>query len=88
MTSTTRIGARETTPWYPADVKPVRPGVYEVLFRVIEDRLGGHALEQGFCYFGTVGWATTQSTVEEAIAKGVILGSQHKAWRGLREPAA
>ncbi len=85
MTATTR--ARELTAWYPADMKPVRPGVYEVLFKVIEDRLGGYAFEHGFCYFGTVGWATTQSTVEDAIAKGVILGSQHKAWRGLKEPA-
>lgn len=75
------------TPWYPASIKPIREGVYEIQMQVIEDRLGGYAIEQGFCYFGMVGWAVTQSTVEEAKARGAILGSQHKAWRGLaKEP--
>jgi hypothetical protein len=78
----------KTTEWFPAHVKPVRVGVYEILMQVIEDRLGGQALEQGFCYFGGVGWAVTQSTPEDAKARGAILGSQHKAWRGLTEKAA
>lgn len=74
------------TEWYPSHVKPVREGVYEVLMQVIEDRLGGQAIEQGFCYFGRGGWAVIKSTPEEAKARGLILGSQHKAWRGLTEP--
>jgi len=76
------------TPWFPVRIKPARVGVYEVKLEVIEDRLGGTAIEQGFCYWGGDMWAVIKSTPDEAYARRVMVGSQHKAWRGLANGAS
>ena len=67
----------DLTPWFPADVKPVRPGVYEV--QTITGR---------FAYFDGYSWGWSFATKREAERdRDPWYAMQKKLWRGLnKEP--
>lgn len=72
------------TPWYPPNIKPVRPGVYEAQW-------GSSKLWEDWPYSYWTGeeWANSGATPEEALRlKNWTLGAnQSKKWRGLaKEP--
>lgn len=79
---------KELTDWYPADVKPVRVGVYEACMEVFTDRFGTYHIEFGFAKWDGNRWGpmhTDPSAANELITWAT--GSQRKGWRGLKEPA-
>jgi hypothetical protein len=63
--------AREMTELFPADVKPIRPGIYEVADR------GGHGFFWKAEWVPGEGWRGTD---------GKWLLCQDRVWRGLKEP--
>ena len=67
----------DLTPWFPADVKPVRLGVYEVQMNNCR-----------FAYFDGERWGWAFSTVRKANKDRHTTGAiQSKVWRGLnKEP--
>ncbi len=69
------------TPWFPADVKPVRVGVYLVKSPLL--------LTGGFSYWDGKRWGWICYTRRDAAAEKVYPGaSQDKQWRGLAEKPA
>lgn len=71
---------KNLTPWFPGDVKPVRPGVY--ITRLWESQ-GGM-----FAYWSGKHWGWRQPTAESAAAFGVSghdRAEQSKQWRGLAQ---
>jgi hypothetical protein len=66
------------TPWFPGDVKPVRPGVYM--------QWCGLELEVGYQYWNGEFWGFWCSTVEAASQyKNTCASTQDEPWRGLME---
>ena len=68
---------------FPADLKPVRPGVYRVSHRK-------HAIVAGYAYFDGSSWYNSDRTIELAIS-WILYGYegtyQDKIWCGLsKEP--
>lgn len=67
------------TPWYPADVKPVRKGVYDTQSQ------GG----DGYAYWDGRHWFPFKSTASTALKRGTELSDlgiaeyQGKQWRGV-----
>lgn len=77
------------TDWFPADMKPVRVGVYEACMEVITDRFGTRHIEYGFARWDGHRCGALHSDAESA-SRLVLwsIGSQRKAWRGLTEKTA
>ena len=69
--TTPRARAREMTEWFPSDVKPVRPGIYEVAGR------GECGIPWKAEWVPGEGWRGTD---------GKWLLFQNRSWRGLKEP--
>lgn len=65
------------TPWFPADVKPVRVGVYETNFREV------CAVFKGFSFWNGVEWSNQRDLKEGARTAGYTGSVQTKQWRGL-----
>ena len=70
------------TDWYPAHIKPVRDGVYEIRYPEYDETEGEFALyRDGF-------WGCFRNSVEGCV--GSRTGPQYlqkKSWRGLAEPS-
>lgn len=65
------------TPWFPGDVKPVRPGVYErkvVVLRRYYSRWTGSR------------WLTIEDSAQRAAQSNYQSMYQDLPWRGLAEP--
>lgn len=62
------------TPWFPADVTPVREGVYETTFRCWT----------GYSHWDGYGWSNQQET-KNLDAEWRSGASQNKNWRGLAQ---
>jgi hypothetical protein len=76
------MNTKSLTPWFPADVKPVRVGVYE--------RDMGASLCGKYSHWNGQWWGGWANTVESA-ADNANYGSevQNKPWRGLSaDPSA
>ncbi len=70
-----RYKDEDLTPWFPADVKPVRPGVYEV--QMTTGR---------FAYFDGQRWGWSFRTKREADTdRDHRNAAQDKVWRGLNK---
>jgi hypothetical protein len=66
------------TPWFPGDVKPVRPGVYM--------QWCGFELDVGYQHWNGEFWGFWCSTVEAASQyKNTRASTQDEPWRGLME---
>lgn len=73
------ISESDPTPWYPTDVKPVRPGVYEVDVRIL-----GYA--SMYAYWDGAKWGWRQHTVVAADRNRDTHGaSQNKKWRDVKK---
>jgi len=69
------------TPWFPAHIKPVRPGVYDTRFR------DGPKLVCGYSFWTGTQWSVQWWRVETATARRSTDGAiQDKEWRGLTSP--
>ena len=68
----------DLTPWFPADVKPVRPGVYRVKY------FG----DCGYAFWDGKRWGWAQLSIRKAIVEAEpSTAAQEKVWRGLnKEP--
>lgn len=64
----------ELTPWFPADVKPVRKGVYEVR---------DFNIEKEYSFWDGVEWKARQLTPSHAALRLHKAHTQEKKWRGL-----
>lgn len=71
------------TPWFPGDVKPARPGVYERCYA--QDMPGEMQPMKCYCYWNGKQWMTYESTPEAAAREVVVSDWQHEWWRGLAE---
>jgi hypothetical protein len=82
MNATTPAHMRELTDWFPADVKPVRIGVYET-----RDELG--ALWFNYWTGDRWSWGVTPHGIQQGAwpKKTGCASCQYRKWRGLREPA-
>ena len=69
---------RWTTPWYPGEVKPVRVGVYEMLFA--EPNIAT------FSWWDGKQWCCIDDTPAEAAQWVARSEYQNLPWRGLKEP--
>jgi hypothetical protein len=70
----------QMTPWFPANVKPVHAGVYEIKIRY-EDR-------STYCYWGGDRWGffAHRPDVAELLCNAFAdTASQAKIWRGFTE---
>lgn len=76
----TQITDDMLTPEFPADVKPVRPGVYQV-------RPHLHAAGWSFSRWNGRYWSLFRSTAAKAARSTFPSGTQNKRWRGLKEKA-
>ena len=70
------------TSWFPANVKPVHIGVYEIAYHLFEDEWSN-----GFSYWNGKKWANSCCSIRSAYEnrtwfEGAI---QEKKWRGLAE---
>jgi hypothetical protein len=64
--------SKQMTQWYPSNIKPVRPGVYETTYT------GG-----SYCYFDGKRWGWANPTVRKANKDRDTRGAyQAKEWRG------
>lgn len=70
--------AAKKTDWFPYEVKPIHPGVYET-------NLFGTA-DANYSYWNGVWWCNEFSSVAEANRDRHV-GLQDKIWRGLAEPS-
>ena len=65
------------TEWYPGDVKPYRPGVYE--------RSYGFTSNVGYAFFDGVDWFLRSHTKEDAITDKQKSRHKQLPWRGLAQ---
>jgi hypothetical protein len=65
------------TRWFPAETKPVRPGIYETRFDAFH----------GYSFFNGEKWAVQRRSVAYAIdsSGNIEYSRQDKRWRGLVE---
>lgn len=69
--------SKKLTPWFPADVKPARTGVYEV-------RFDDDDTDFGYSYWSGCTWSWKECTPKEARQSPLQIGAvQDKKWRGL-----
>lgn len=68
----------QLTPWFPAEVKPVRIGFYQTMF--------GSTLSEGYSFWDGKNWWCQYKGLDRAIFWGSRdgKGDQTKIWRGLR----
>jgi hypothetical protein len=71
---------KDLTPWFPADVKPVRPGVYRVAYAYFGDTC--------YAFWDGRRWGRVKTTIRKAIVEAhPSIAAQNKVWRGLnKEP--
>ena len=77
--------SKKMTPWFPSNIKPVRPGVYEVFTP--------NSLANRYAYFDKKGWRLCAGSIEKAEAEEdwsceALLSSMYLArskWRGFTE---
>jgi hypothetical protein len=77
------MSAPKLTPWFPGNIKPVRPGVYETKW--IYETGGSASSAGGFSRWTGSRWMDTGPDVEFA-ARIITTGYHSKQWRGLAEP--
>lgn len=67
------------TPWFPGDVKPVRPGVYQ--------QLSGNRDEFGYQRWDGRRWCLWCRKADDAARSRLVAASgfQNDPWRGLAE---
>jgi hypothetical protein len=65
------------TPWFPGNVKPVRPGVYQ--------QMCGFNRDVGYQYWDGKVWGLWSRTIEGARHDGWPASPQNDPWRGLAE---
>ena len=70
------------TEWYPPDVKPIRPGVYEATINKPHNKFRWYAKWTGYA------WSEGVSTIKEAAKEDTISSFQNKHWRGLVSPTS
>lgn len=70
------------TEWFPADVKPVRDGVYETEHI---SAMTGRSCGNGFTMFKNGDWMNQYENIDRA-SRDEVMGTQSKKWRGLAEP--
>lgn len=68
--------SKKLTPWFPADVKPVRVGVYKA-------RLTKNPEVSGFGFWDGRRWGWLHNTEQRAMTDDLEGSSQNKEWRGL-----
>ncbi len=71
----------QMTPWFPANMKPVRTGVYEV-------RLDGASSLMAYAFWSGDRWGAMSSTLQMAPTQKYAFAdwaSQNKRWRGFTE---
>lgn len=74
----------QLTDWFPADVKPVHPGVYELERYGEPNRIFSRF--DGVYWGSAAGFGDTAHSVRRAIAATDISGFAHlRGWRGLAE---
>jgi hypothetical protein len=75
------MSAAKLTPWFPAEAKPARPGVYEKDFM---DYPGDFSRRE-FQYWDGARWHYGHGTPEETAADARTLGIEPtpRRWRGL-----
>lgn len=81
------MSKQKLTPWFPADVMPVRPGVYETEFDDCADSFTWH----GYSRWDGFRWWNQFNTVAHAANGGAWKyegAVQEKRWRGLAAPGA
>ena len=67
---------KEYTKWFPAEIKPVIIGVYQVFN------------DKSYAYWDGKRWGWTAISVASAVTRKATAGaSQHKDWRGLTKKA-
>lgn len=67
----------QLTDWYPADVKPVRKGVYETIFTDWK----GIVSNAGYSLWDGNLWSFTEASPQANFSEGAVLS---KEWRGVR----
>ena len=77
------------TEWFPAEIKPVRVGVYEVS-NIFREKIGTYAYWDGKWWHGyndTIDGAMENIEIRMNLAANNLrlLASQNKQWRGLAE---
>lgn len=71
------------TPWFPGDVKPARPGVYQ---RSLDPCAPIHVAPLAcYCMWDGKFWMVYENTPEEAAECRIRSAYQHEWWRGLAE---
>lgn len=78
--------SRKLTPWFPADVKPVRDGIYFVR-QLRDDRKSGIVIFEGYCYWIGSRWGSASGSKAGAKRMKNDRGFQNKPWRGLTKEA-
>jgi hypothetical protein len=66
------------TPWFPGDVKPARPGVYQRKYGAFQE-------ETGYSRWDGKRWYFRATTPEMAARDSTETINPHRAWRGLAE---
>jgi hypothetical protein len=74
--------SRKLTPWFPADVKPVRAGIYFVR-QLHNDCKSEIVIFEGYCYWSGSRWGSASGTKAGAEKLKGDRGFQNKPWRGL-----
>ena len=75
--------SKKLTPWFPGDVKPVRPGVYQ---RLLDPDTTYQEIV--FSRFDGVAWFTGADSCELALCRIAESPFQHSVkWRGLTKEA-
>lgn len=77
---------QQRTDWFPGDVLPARPGVYERAYTLC---VGGgrptHNWEIGYARFDGKKWFFRADTADKAEAMNLRSGVTHRFWRGLAQ---
>ena len=68
----------QLTPWFPENVKPARPGVYETQMTGVEPPYG-----HGYSHWNGERWSDTSKTRRIPAWKKTAIGWPTKVWRGL-----
>lgn len=73
---------KKLTPWFPADQKPVRRGVYKTELR---SSVREAVIEISYSYWDGANWGNSQPTPEKARSHFLKngFGNQNKPWCGL-----
>ena len=66
--------SEKKTPWFPGDVKPARPGIYQRRFRSIV-----------YAKWSGTEWKYAQSTPDRAALIVARSGDHQRPWRGLAQ---